>query len=406
MEFYPNSFMYPWNMETFKPIVKTSRIAIVDVLRGFALFGVLLANVPYDHQAAMEHEYNQVFGFVYDMLINRKFITLFSILFGFGFHIQMNRAISKGLNFNSYFLRRMGLLFLIGCIHCFLIWNGDILMSYALGGVLLLLVRNWSIGRLTILAIALSVVLTGIIFIGNAVLGWQQHSYDSYYILKHPVANSYGEYLHINFRISQWVNFLQDMPLTLVFTFGNMLIGCILGKLKFFLNPSKQRQLTNRFIILGAMVGLPCSYLFHLVNINTLELDVSMVWLPFVVITGMILQTLGYMALFVKLAPIPLFKKLTSWFSYVGRTALSNYILQSILYLTVIFHAITPFGLYGNTPRGETYLIAAIFFIWQSFISFIWLKEYEQGPLEYLWKKMSYKGFVRGGKKIGVGKTE
>ena len=59
-------------------------------------------------------------------------------------------------------------------------------------------------------------------------------------------------------------------------------------------------------------------------------------------------------------------------------------------YLIVIFHTINPYGLYGNISKGETYLIAIIFFAFQSFLSWIWLKEYQQGPIEYFWKKMSY----------------
>lgn len=377
-------------MKNFTPIIKISRIQVVDVLRGFALLGVLLANVPFDRTATPDNELNKVLELLYDVFINRKFITLFSMLFGFGFYIQLTRAEQKGINFQRYFLKRMGLLFLIGTAHCFLLWNGDIIMSYAIGGVFLLLVRNWSLKRLTWLTVICSVFLTGILFIGNAVLGWQQHSYTFDRVLRHPIANSYFEYLAINFRIAPWVNFAQDMPVTLVFTFGNMMLGFILGKLNFFRNPRSLQRTYRVIILLGFVLGLPCSYLFHLVNTGNLELDISLLWLPFAVIGGMMLQTLAYMALFVKLSAVPLFENMTSWFKYVGRTALSNYIFQSVFYVFVIFHAIHDSGLYGAISRAETYTIALLFFAVQSFLGFLWLRKNKQGPIEYIWKKLSY----------------
>ena len=378
-------------MKNFAPIIKTSRIQVVDILRGFALLGVLLANVPFDRTATPQNELNEVLEFLYDMFINRKFITLFSMLFGFGFYIQFTRAQQKRINFQSYFLKRMGLLFLIGTAHCFLLWNGDIIMSYAIGGVFLLWVRNWSLKQLTWLTVVCSVFLTGVLFIGNAVLGWQQHTYAFDRVLKHPIADSYFEYLAINFRIAPWVNFAQDMPVTLVFTFGNMLLGLILGKLNFFHNPKSLQRTYGVIIRLGLALGLPCSYLFYLVNTGNLELNISLFWLPFVVIGGMMLQTLAYMALFVKLNAIPRFKNMTSWFTYVGRTALSNYIFQSAFYVFVIFHAFHNNGLYGTLSRAQTYMIAVLFFVMQSLISYLWLRKNKQGPIEYLWKRLSYK---------------
>ncbi len=377
-------------MKTFHPIVVASRIEVVDVLRGFALFGVLLANVPYDHIAAEASPINSFLSFFHDMFINRKFITLFSMLFGFGFYIQLTRARQNGINFQWYFIRRMGLLFLIGALHCFLLWNGDIIMTYAVGGILLLIVRDWSVKRLTWLALIFSIVLTGVLFIGNAVLGWQEHTYDFDLVLRHPLAESYLEYVDINFRIASWVNFAQDMPVTLVFTFGNMLVGLILGKLNFFSNLQALGFLYRAFIFLGSTLGLLCSYLFYSVNSGTLELSASLVWLPFFVIGGMMFQTLAYITIFVKMSDVPIFRKVTEWLKYVGRTALSNYIFQSVFYVFVIFKAIHKYGLYNDLSRIEIYFVAVEFFLFMSVISYLWLERNKQGPMEYIWKTLSY----------------
>ena len=377
-------------MKTFKP-TKKSRIEDVDALRGFALLGVLFANIPYGGESPITGIFDESLTFLMDLLISKKFITIFSILFGFGFYIQMSRAEKSGVNFKSYFLKRMVLLFLIGTIHCFLIWDGDIIMSYAFGGVFLLLIRNWTIKKLVILALIFNVLLTGIVFIGNSALEWQVYDYDYALASEWLTTNSYLEYLKINFIMAPWVNFLNDMPITLVYTFGNMLIGVILGKLDFFRLPVKLKKITNGMILLGFTAGLTSSYFFHLVMSGELELDIPMLWVPFVLAAGMIVQALGYIALFVRLYQNGFFKKMLQWFKYVGKTALSNYIFQSVFYLVVFFHCTNVFQLFGKVSKIETYGIALLFFVLQSVISYLWLKRKDQGPLEYLWKKMSYK---------------
>ena len=133
------------------PKIDSKRIEAIDALRGFALLGVLFANIPFGGDPPIESSYDDTIHFLYNFLISKKFITIFSMLFGFGFFIQFSRAKEKVINFNSYFLKRMGLLFLIGCIHSFVLWNGDIVMSYAFGGLFLLLLRNWSVKKLIIL---------------------------------------------------------------------------------------------------------------------------------------------------------------------------------------------------------------------------------------------------------------
>lgn len=381
-------------MKTFKPTTK-SRIEVVDALRGFALLGVLLANVPFSDDPLVASDFDGTLSFLSDLLISKKFITIFSILFGFGFYIQMSRAEKRGVHFKSYFLKRMALLFLIGTIHCFVLWDGDIIMSYAFGGAFLLLIRNWSIKKTIILAVIFNVVLTGIVFIGNSALEWQVYDYDYGLALVQPTTKSYWEYLRVNAIMAPWLNFFKDMPITLVYTFGNMLIGVILGKLDFFRLPAKLKKITNGMILLGFTAGLTASYFFHLVMTGEIELDIPMLWVPFVLAAGMIVQSLGYMALFVRLYQNGVFKKMLQWFKYVGKTALSNYISQSVFYLFVFFHCTNTLQLFGKVTKVETYFIAILFFILQSVLSHLWLKKFEQGPLEYFWKKLSYKSIKK-----------
>lgn len=380
-------------MKTFKPISTKSRIEVVDALRGFALLGVLLANVPYGSDQLIISNFDMpqtVLNFLLDFLISKKFITIFSILFGFGFYIQMTRAKKKKVNFKKYFLKRMILLFIIGSIHSFMLWNGDIIMAYAFGGIFLLLVRNWSTKKLVILAILFNVLLTGIIYIGNSAFGWQIYDYDYGLNNIYPITESFLEYIKINFIMAPWVNFFKDMPITLVYTFGNMLIGLILGKIDFFHLPDRLKKLNNWLIVLGITVGLTASYFFHQLMIGAIELDIPLLWVPFALIIGMLLQSLCYIVIFIKLYQIGFFKRIMEWFKFVGKTALSNYIFQSVFYLIVFFHCTNALQLFGKISQAETYILALFFFVFQSLLSYLWLKRKGQGPLEYLWKKMSY----------------
>jgi len=374
----------------FQPTNSSNRIEVVDALRGFALLGVLFANIPFGGKPPIESAYDETIHFLFNLLISKKFISIFSMLFGFGFFIQFSRAKEKIINFNSYFLKRMGLLFLIGCIHSFVLWNGDIIMSYAFGGVFLLLLRNWSVKKLIILPIVFNVILTGATFIGNSAFGWAVYDYDFAMNTDLALTNSYLEYLKMNWITSPWVNFLNDMPLTLFFTFGNMLIGMILGKIGFFNAENGLKRLKRWFVILGVILGIPASYYFHLLMTGNLELDLPLLWVPFAIIVGMLFQSLAYITLFVELYRVKFVKNILSGFKYVGKTALTNYLSQSVFYLIVIYHCTNLFQLFGKLSEPETYLLATLFFILQSFTSCFWLKTWSQGPMEYLWKKMSY----------------
>ncbi len=374
-----------------QPISQRARIDAVDGLRGFALLGVLIANIPVAGPDTINGAWDSTLNFLSHLLIDKKFITAFSILFGFGFYIQMTRAAEKSIRFTRYFLIRMGLLFLIGLIHSYGLWNGDIIMSYALGGVFLLLVRRWPVKRLILMAVLFNVLLTGIFFIGNSAFGWQIYDYDYALDAEYGITPSLVRYLAINFIMNPWSNFMQDMPITLVFTFGNMLIGLILGKLDFFrLAAGKMRKTANTLLILGGTVGFASSYCYHLVMTGQLELDLPLLWVPFVLAGGMVLHSLFYISAFVRVYQNPRISKALRFFNPVGRTALTNYIMQSVFYLNLFYHCTHLFQLYGKITMGQTYLLAIALFGLQTLISYLWLRKHTQGPLEFVWKKLSY----------------
>lgn len=380
-------------MEFLQPLENKKRFESVDALRGLALLGILLANVPVAENAGINRLTGQLdvtLSFLFHLLIEKKFITIFSILFGFGFYIQMKKADEAGINFRPYYFKRMLILFLIGCIHAYLFWFGDIIRDYALCGILLLFVYKWSSKKILITGVVFSVFLTAIVFIVNSALG-PQYSYDTSIVGDHPITNSYWQYLWINARIDPFVNFLQDSPITLVFCFGNMLIGFWMAKAGFFQHPDKFKRVRKKLIIIGGLLGVSASYIFWLVTSGKLELTPALLWLPFVIVAGMVLQSLFYISAFLSLFRSIWWKKVLSFFIPVGKMSLTNYLFQTILYLLVFFHWTHGLELFGKINMTETYLIAMLFFGMQVVFSKTWLKYYDQGPVETVWKNLSYK---------------
>lgn len=123
----------------------------VDALRGLALFAILIANIPFSEAISSAtfifgYSSDQVVNALFHLLIDKKFVAIFSILFGFGFYYQLKRAEDRGIDFRKYFIVRMLLLQAIGCLHAYLLWFGDIIRDYALCGLLLLLIYKWPPG--------------------------------------------------------------------------------------------------------------------------------------------------------------------------------------------------------------------------------------------------------------------
>lgn len=366
------------------------RIHSVDALRGFALFGILLANIPFSGEAVVASSLNSIFDFFHNQFIAHKFIAIFSMLFGFGFFIQFERFQAKGNSFTRYFLIRMLLLFIIGCLHAYLLWLGDIVRVYALGGALLLLVRNWPVKRLLLLAGLFAVVLTGGMYIAIDGFNWQTYDYPDSFYEEHLLTPSYTRYLYVNWRLDPWVNFVQNMPLSIFYTFGNMLIGFILGRIGFFRLPERLKRFTNILILTGFTVGLFLNYVFYLLISGQITLELSLIWLPFAVAAGMILQSLAYVSLFLRLYRRPFFQRFLRVFNPIGRMALTNYILQSVFFLLVFFHCCGGLRLYGQLTHGQSYLVVVILFVFQVLISVLWMRKFKQGPVEWLWKKAAY----------------
>ncbi len=384
-------------MELLQPIEKQNRLQVIDSLRGLALLGILIANIPFvdnvsrHADAAGQPGSDKALNFLFHLLIEKKFITIFSMLFGFGFYVQLKRAEERGINFKSYFLKRMTILLLIGCVHAYIFWFGDIIRDYAICGMFLLLVYKWKPKKILTAAIVFSVLLTGTVFIANSVFNLQEYAYDTAIAAEHPLATTYWRYLYINARIDPFVNFIQDSPITLVFCFGNMLTGFWMAKSGFFHQQERFRSSRKKLIAAGILLGIPASYVLWLITEGKLELSPALIWIPYVIVAGMVLQSLFYISAFTQLFRSEAWRKILSLFAPVGKMALTNYLLQTVFYLLFFFHATNGLKLFGRLTITETYLVALGFFLVQVLFSTWWMKKHEQGPVENIWKKLSYR---------------
>jgi len=159
------------------PVSEAERIHQLDAIRGFALFGIFLVNMPtFSHPMLFlpalglpaDHTlFDEWIRILLHMFVQTKFYTIFSFLFGAGFYLFMSRAEKKSLPMKPMYLRRITILFLLGMTHLFFLWYGDILHTYALTGIMLLLfykradktIRKWAWSLLLALQLLYGLVL-------------------------------------------------------------------------------------------------------------------------------------------------------------------------------------------------------------------------------------------------------
>jgi len=379
-----------------------------------ALLGIITANLAsFSGYAFLSPEARQALptfaldGFVDPLLrifIDTKFSTIFSMLFGVGFALQLEKAQAKGVIFRPYFAKRMLLLLTLACLHAYLLWFGDILRFYALAGLSLLLVAHWTEKKLLIAGLVLTVVITPVIFIINeAVVFFPPVPRDlsPQGILSAFRHGTYGQVLAANWQLDEVRNFWQGALLTISSTTGKVLIGFWMGKKGLFSRPEKHGPLLRRWFWGGLLLGLPSSVAYWAIKTGQLKLDsLWLIWLPFAVAGGMILQSLFYISSFVWAWGRERSFSLLKIFVPVGKMALTNYLFQTLVGLFLFYGYLPGTHLMGQVGSASLLLLGVLIFAMQVFFSHWWLRSYKQGPVEWLWRRLAYNGLKR--KKVGV----
>lgn len=381
--------------------VKNYRLEVVDALRGFALLAIVLLhnlehyNIFYSADLVLPNWMmlvgDELSDIIYFLFAGKAYAT-FSLLFGFSFFIQMRNARGRGTDFRLRFAWRMFLLFLFSQIHA-LFYNGDILLLYAVCGLLLIPASSWSNRTVVIVACLLMLQPWCWAKIIYAVVNPEYIDTNSEFIKYAASAEQVGrngnlwQTLANNIWNGQlYSNFWQVEAGRLFQTPALFLLGMWLGRKSYF-EKSDDSIIFWRKTLIVAVTG--CIPLYLLKELIPPHID-SITIQAYYGIAIPMFYNFAFMALLVAIFILIWFYKGNGYsaqrFTIVyGKMSLTNYIGQSILGVILYYHF--GFNLWCHTGSLESLGIAIGIFVVQLMFSQWWLKSHKQGPLEYIWKK-------------------
>lgn len=391
----------------------TQRIVTVDALRGIALFGILLAHMCFWYNAGpLPGEFygkytgivNQVVGIFNDVLISGKFFAFFSFLFGLSFYLQMERMEQKSTHFVWRYAWRIALMGIIGLIH-HAFWRGDILSIYAPLGFILIVVRKWTNQWVLILGVlfALNIphkIIELIHFFQPfvpPVKGASQNNFEA-------ESKAFLAVVQGNSWVNIWIDNLRNLGTKFQFqfdsgriyiTFGFFLLGMYAGRLNWFTNISLTRGYLRKVLKQSFWVAL-CLLVIGIGIILSNEI-LKLGWQEnraIGLLFGTLYDAFNASLVMVYVAGLSLllnkdsWKHISGWFASIGKMALTSYLFQTLVGL-LLFYGVG-LGLTGKTAPWLNWVIALVFFSIQVICSSWWLKRFQYGPLEWLWRSATY----------------
>ena len=379
---------------------KVTRIADVDALRGFALLGILQVNIMAFSSVMYgipSSGAEQSFGFsdlvhlFISTIFEMKFYLLFSFLFGYSVTLQMQSAVRAGEAFVPRFLRRQAGLWVIGLLHAVLLFHGDILSTYALLGVVLLLWRN-SLDRALVKSAIWLIGITAVLWASLGVLLWNYPEQPDTAQLLSEAQLAYTAYTgSFSSVIMQHLNELKVMWLILLLiqapcALAMFLLGFLAGKHQFLAQPDQYRPYLKPAITAGLFIGLPASFITALTALLAAGTHWEMLGLALSLATAPLL-TFGIIAIMLKFFSTERGLFWRDALAPAGRMALSNYLLQSLI-CGFIFYGYG-LGLIDQTSAFINVLIGLAIFAFQLVFSRWWMKHYYYGPLEWLLRALT-----------------
>lgn len=402
---------------SFTPVRTSDRIHIMDALRGIAILGIFIANLGsgfsfYDaslnYSGPYFHPLDKTFQFWQHVLIEGKFYSIFSLLFGWGMAIQLKRSEVKGLTPVKFMRRRLSFMFLLGLAHLLLLWTGDIVAFYALVGFVFLWIRKWSERKLFITAIVMLCLPVLIYFLRmtwNVLLAPAGLLYgtgttiDSYL----TGSKSFDEFL-INLKTENYFFQLKSLVAGVFYRFGDLIfqsrplkvlgmfiLGYLLGRNDRYTQLIANKKLLWTIAGAGLAIGLPANY--HLSKLMETglyyQLKIEGLYQAIAYALGVAPLALAYVALFFLFAATVTGKKITAVLQPVGKMAFTNYITHSIVGTLVFYGA----GLGLAREVGPVYytMLALLVFMGQIIVSTVWLIYFTYGPIEWVWRSATYK---------------
>jgi uncharacterized protein len=357
-------------------------VPLIDVLRGVCLFGVLWSNlndwyIASDPVTSLDH----ALRWTQDWLIESRFYSMLGFLFGIGFGIQLTRAAQRGQDVAKLFLRRMTILLVFGVVHGLLIWQGDILHTYALLGFALVLFRRLSPRKLLIAAASVWLLLSFLLTRIVAALHWSWPQF--------PFEHAIWVYTHGTWAqiVTQGAKqFLYMFWRWSLFTFPSFLALFILGlwavRVSLINRLTRRRALTLCSLLAALICWAAAQYL-------VLKTNPSWNWIRFCLDDATTwANSAVYALIFTLLMSFPLIAKRLQPLAALGRMTLTTYLVQSLICTTLFYH--WGLGLMGKTNYTGMLVVAMILFSLQIVFSSWWLKRNRFGPMEWLWRSLAY----------------
>jgi uncharacterized protein len=373
------------------------RIIIVDILRGFALLMIVLIHYVEHFDFFKSPQVNFLFSGAIDqevmrltfLFISGKAYSIFALLFGLSFFIQMDNKSQIGIDYSWRFLWRMIILLIIGFFHS-LFFRGDILHIYALLSLPIILLFKVRTNYLWIIAFLLVIQIP---LIYNLVQTFTNSTYEYVKPLKGYFAEgnsvyatgSFWEVIQYNFwkgRITVWAwTFNNGRYLQLIALF---IVGLILGKKRFFENIKTK----SKWLMIVLLISIALIILLINLNSNLQTIDLAKLQKEFLntILTSIInlAATSGVISLvtllYTRFKSLYIFKLFSSY----GKMSLTNYIVQAVIGVILFYDF--GFGLYKYLGSTWSIILGVLIFLVQAMISKYWNDKYKYGPLEWLWR--------------------
>jgi len=398
--------------ENANPLPVSERIATIDIVRGFALLGILIMNMPgfsssFFAEADGSHLWpsavDQGAEMLRDMLFSGKFNSMFSLLFGIGFAIQLARLNERTPDrATAIYTRRLLVLMAFGLLHAMVFWTGDVLHIYALLGLLLLLIRNVSdrviVGM--IVACLIYPVLSGTLRVAFVTPEMVARSVAEAQAFEasNNLAYGHGSFAAAAREHAREFAYFYLNPLSLWGTFGfyvqmttTMLIGFLVGRNGWMRRIPEMMPTIRRLQWWALGIGIACALVFGI--LGELNRTPGPSPIKIVISTAYVTCRLAMMIFYVltitRLAQIPFWRRRLAPMAAAGRMPLSNYLMQTLI-ATTIFYG-WGFGLWGKVGPAAGLVVAfGLFFVIQAPLSVWWLHRFDYGPLEWLWRYATY----------------
>lgn len=390
------------------PITTTERVDALDVVRGFAILGILLVNIllfagPSDLRPGGYEGADLVLRGLVGVFAETKFITAFAMLFGLGLAYQVARADDRERPGLPLVARRLAVLAVIGGVHAVLIWSGDILLPYVVLGLILLPFLRRQPRTCVIWAAALLVGLAlfmlaggGLFALGKAVGGPEMAEVIDAEVAELAAFTDAAEEVYTDGSYLDQVTFraTQELPLiwgSIVFVLPMLvamgLLGVAIVRSGMLADLASRRPLLRRWTIIGLAVGLPMNAVAGwLISGDATATTPSSILGWGLLVSGGPVLALGYASMVARGALARPDAAVWRWLGNVGRTALSNYLLQSVL-ATAVFYGL---GLYGQLPLTVAFLAVPAIWAVNLLASAWWTARFRFGPVEWLWRLGTY----------------